>query len=148
MKLTALIAFFLFALVATWFASVPQATMLLARPVYLHFAPDLVAPGPDMVWIANIVWTPIAGTPMSVAYRHDWPIAIAWLFSLWAFVGTPVAGGLLATWLLRISTDKSRSVCAQRMGRCGFALWIVSLFVAFRIPPEVPVEFGFWWSTY
>lgn len=39
------IIFFLFALCAMWFASVPQATMLVAEPVYQLLAPELDVSG-------------------------------------------------------------------------------------------------------
>ncbi len=110
MKRVALIVFFLIALVATWFASVPQATMLVAKPVYERLAPGIVVPGPDMVWIANVVWTPIAGAPLSTAERHGWPHVFTWILGLWAFLGTPIAGAILAAWALRVSLDPQTSV--------------------------------------
>lgn len=64
------IIFFLFAIGAMWFASVPQVTMLVAEPVYQRLAPESDAPGQKSVWIANVVWTPIAGAAFSASVRH------------------------------------------------------------------------------
>jgi hypothetical protein len=142
------IIFFLFALGAMWFASVPQVTMLVAEPVYQRLAPESDAPGQKGVWIANVVWTPIAGAALSTSVRHGWPKIFTGIFGFWAFLGAPIAGAVLATWAFGITLSKDFSRRSQMCARLGLVFWIVSLFLIFRIPLGVPVEFGFWWSTY
>lgn len=143
MKKSTLALFFVVALVATWFASVPQATMLMATPAYRMFGLDT-----DHVWIANIFWTPIAGAPLSVAGIHGRPGAIIWIFALWAFIGVPLVGATLATWLLCVLRRGSATSRQRHTAALGLALWFASLFLAVPIPDWVPIECGFWFSTY
>lgn len=134
----ALTFFFCLALVAMVFACGPQLTMPVANPVYGCLSMDT-----ERQWIANVIWTPLAGAPLCVAGRHGWPVVVQWLLAVWALLGAPVVGATFATWLLHVRTCPTALRQSRRLATVGLVVWAISLFLVFPIPDGILVECGF-----
>src|SRR5437868_3557745 len=73
--------------------SAPQLLMVVARPVYRV----LFGVSDPHVWIANVVWTPISGFPLTTAERIGIPPGVFTLgpFAMWGMFVVPALAGIL-----------------------------------------------------
>jgi hypothetical protein len=104
--------------------------MVAALPVY-HLLSGNNSAEP---WIANIVWTPIAGFPITTAFQLGAQPGPLMLFPLvWGFIGVPLFAGWAVRRVFRVLLS-SESPSTRRRCQVVIALFVLSLFLNLPIP--------------
>lgn len=126
------VALFILVAFITWVVSTPQLVILTLSPAYQA----LFGISPD-AWVANVIWTPLAGIPASAAVTFGAPRVVNILCLIWAIALLPLAAASLALrWAFYYPHPKL--LCAWA------ATWLLNV----PIPLSVPALLGYWWCTY